>query len=201
MLADPVKTEIGDEERLRADLYGLLARLLCAPPTAEVIAAAAALEGDDTELGKAFAALADVARRTTPAAASDEYHQLFIGLGRGELLAHGSYYLTGFLNEKPLALLRADMAKLGIARADDNKVPEDHIATLCEMMSGLIVGEFGAPLDLKGQRAFFGTHIGPWANQFFTDLEGAEAAKFYGPVGRIGRIFTEIESVAFQMVG
>ena len=140
------------EDRLRADQYQLLAGFLAAPPEAGLLQVASAFAGDDTEYGRALAELADRAGRTTPAAASREYHDLFIGIGRGELIPYASYYRTGFLNEKPLAQLRGDMARLGIARAETVKEPEDHISALCEMMAGLITGAFGAPLDLAAQR-------------------------------------------------
>ncbi len=109
--------------------------------------------------------------------------------------------MTGFLNEKPLATLRRDMARLGIARAEAVKEPEDNIASLCEMMAGLIRGSFGAPADLRTQKDFFSAHLAPWAEHFFTDLEGAEASVLYAPFGKIGRAFMEVEREAFRMEG
>lgn len=198
--ASPAET-LPEEERLRADMYGLLSRLLARPPTRENLTALAALRGDDSELGRGVTALAKVARITTPEAATREYNTLFIGLGRGELLPYGSYYLTGFLNEKPLAILRGHLKKLGIERDRKVKEPEDHIATLCEVMAGLIAGEFGESLGLRDQEAFFNTHLAQWAGHFFTDLEGADGSLFYAPVGKIGRAFVEIEIEAFRMEG
>jgi TorA maturation chaperone TorD len=200
MLAAEASTDdILAEERLRAQQYRLLARFLAAPADASLLGMAAAFEGDDTDLGRALGDLADRAGQTTPAAASREYHELFIGIGRGELVPYASYYLTGFLNEKPLAKLRGDMARLGIARADEVKEPEDHIAALCEMLAGLITGAFGAPLGLAEQRAFFNRHLAGWAPVFFEDLEKAQAAWLYAPVGTLGRVFMEIERTAFAM--
>jgi TorA maturation chaperone TorD len=112
-----VAEPLPDEEAHRARIYGLLARLLAAPPDAPLLVALAALSGDDSDLGRAFMGLAEAARGATPDRVAEEYHDLFIGLTRGELLPHGSYYLTGFLNERPLALLRGALARLGIARA------------------------------------------------------------------------------------
>ncbi|MEM8665088.1 MAG: molecular chaperone TorD family protein [Pseudomonadota bacterium] len=187
-------------EQLRADLYGLLAILLSAPPGEEQLAQIAALTGDDTAIGKAVAGLAAAARDADAATLTREYDALFIGLGRGALLPYGSYYLTGFLNEKPLAILRSHMAKLDIERGEGVTEPEDHIASLCEMMAGLIRGSFGDPVPLAEQEAFFNTHIGPWAGHFFADLEGARPARFYVHVGRIGRAFIDIEYDAFRML-
>jgi TorA maturation chaperone TorD len=157
------------------------------------------LKGDATPLGQAVDQLAAAASAATPAAVDDEYHDLFIGMGRGELVPFGSFYLTGFLHEKPLAVLRQDMERLGIARAESVKEPEDHIATLCEIMAGLIEGQFGRSNDLKEQSTFFTRHVVPWAEQFFQDLENAKTAKFYRPVGSVGRTFMSIESAAMLM--
>ena len=187
------------EDRLRADQYQLLAGFLAAPPEAGLLQVASAFAGDDTEYGRALAELADRAGRTTPGAASREYHDLFIGIGSGELIPYASYYRTGFLNEKPLAQLRGDMARLGIARAETVKEPEDHISALCEMMAGLITGAFGAPLSLAAQRTFFDSHLAPWAPLFFDDLEKARSAWLYVPLGTLGRIFMGIEKTAFMM--
>jgi TorA maturation chaperone TorD len=177
-----------------------LASLLREPPGQELLGVVADIAGDaNSELGRALGTLGAAARGTSVEQASDEYHALFIGITRGELLPYGSYYLTGFLHEKPLARLRGDMARLGIARADEMKEPEDHIAALCEMMSGLIAGTFGAPAPLATQQEFFGAHLEPWAPRFFRDLEAAEAAALYRPVGTIGRLFMAVESAAFEM--
>jgi TorA maturation chaperone TorD len=201
MLAAGVAGEDGilAEDRLRADQYQLLAGFLAAPAEAGLLQLASGFAGDGSEYGRALAELADRARRTTPEAVSREYHQLFIGIGCGELIPYGSYYRTGFLNEKPLARLRGDMARLGIARAEDVKEPEDHIGALCEMMAGLITGAFGAPLDLAAQRTFFERHLAPWAPLFFEDLEKAGSAWLYAPVGTLGRVFMGIETTAFMM--
>jgi len=196
---DAGTSALPDEEILRAQGYGLLANLLARPPEAEMLHALATVEGDDSPLGAAFSALAAAARATDADAVAAEYGTLFIGVTGGELSPYGSYYLTGFLNEKPLAELRGDMARLGIARDDSVKEPEDHIASLCEMMAGLIAGAFGAPAALAEQRAFHDRHIAPWAPRFFADLEASSSAGFYRAVGTLGRRFLEIESQAFAL--
>ena len=188
-----------DEEVLRAQTYALLARLLARPADGGMLSALASMEGDQTPLGAAFSALAAAARTAGPQTVADEHMVLFIGVGGSELTPYASYYLTGFLNEKPLAELRDDMARLGIARADDVRDPEDHIAALCEMMAGLITGAFDAPVGLDLQRAFFDRHIAPWAPRFFADLETAPSAAFYRAVGTLGRRFLEVEGQAFAM--
>ncbi len=200
MLAEArVIAEVAEEERLRAHVYQLLARFLASPPDAALLELAAGFEGDETELGQALARLAALAAQTTPKAAEREYFELFIGVGRGELLPYASYYLTGFLQERPLAKLRVDMMRLGIGRAANVREPEDHIAALCEMMAGLITGAFDAPRGLDVERAFFETHLAPWAKRFFEDLEAAKAARLYMPVGTLGRVFMSIEQPAFRM--
>ncbi|MAB04606.1 MAG: molecular chaperone TorD [Rhodobacteraceae bacterium] len=193
------ETRIPEEDRLRADLYNFLGVLLARPPDRGLLDQTAALTGDTSDVGQAVSTLARVAKLTKPATVESEYNRLFIGLGRGELLPYASYYLTGFLNEKPLALLRQDMTARGLARADTVFEPEDNIASLMEMMGAMIVGRFGAPASLGQQKDFFNRHIGPWAGHFYTDLEAAKNSVFYAPVGRLGQVFMEIEAEAFRM--
>ncbi len=199
MTASAAKTNILEEDRLRADLYDFLGALLAAPPKVDIIRKCAALTGDETDLGKAINALARVAKVSNERAVESEFNALFIGLGRGELLPYASYYMTGFLNEKPLAVLRNDMTRLRITRAENVFEPEDNIASLCEMMAGMITGRFGAPAELQLQKDFFNRHIGPWAEHFFSDLEAAKSSVFYASVGSVGRAFMEIEREAFRM--
>lgn len=193
--------DIAAEDRLRADLYNYLGLMLSGPPDQLLLDQTAGLTGDQSELGQAINGLARVAAALKPGKVETEFNALFIGLGRGELLPYASYYLTGFLNEKPLATLRSDMAARSIARAPNVFEPEDNIASLMEMMGGLIVGRFGAPATLEDQTTFFNRHIGPWATHFFTDLEGAKTSVLYGSVGAVGRAFMEIEREAFRMSG
>lgn len=187
------------EDELRASQYRLLSSFLAKPPSAPVLDMVAGFTGDETELGQALALLARLAKNTTSDMVSKEYHELFIGLGRGELVPYGSYYMTGFLNEKPLALLRQDMSKLTIARTKDVAEPEDHIGALCEMMAGLIMGDFGEPLSIPEQKQFFDKHMSTWAERFFSDLETAKSATLYTPIGTLGRVFMGIEAIAFDM--
>ena len=192
---------IAEEDLLRANWYGFVARFLAAPPDQSALSLAEGFDAqsDGSDLGTALGILARLARQTTPQEAEEEYFNLFIGVGRGELMPYGSYYLTGFLNEKPLAHLRRDMARLGISRAEDVKEPEDHIAALCDMMAGLITGSFGAPATLETQHEFFQRHLSPWAGRFFGDLEKARHAQLYQPVGPIGRLLIDIDRAAFGM--
>ena len=192
--------DIAAEEVARAQLYRLLARLLSRPMTEEDLRICRAMTGDGSEIGRALAAISKAAQDATPADASDEYHQLFIGLGRGELVPYGSYYLTGFLHEKPLARLRQAMARLGIEREPGASEPEDHIAAVCDMMGGLIVGDLGTGSGLEEQKRFFDDHLGSWAGHFFKDLENAKTARLYAPVGTLGRLLIEVEEAAFEMV-
>ncbi|MEZ5658317.1 MAG: molecular chaperone TorD family protein [Burkholderiaceae bacterium] len=191
---------IDPEDRARADLYDFLSLLLAKPADASTLSRLAALSPDDSPIGNALAKLARLARVTTPEITEREFTTLFIGLGRGEHLPYASYYLTGFLNEKPLAKLRADMATLGIERAEGKHEPEDNIASLMEIMGGLIIGRFGQVASLTDQRAFFESHIEAWAEHFFSDLAATESSVFYAAVGALGRSFMEIEREAFRLL-
>jgi len=200
-VTETARSLVSEEDAVRAHWYGLLAHFLARPPSAESLEIARNLGGDDTPLGQSVAAFAAAARAATVESADDEFHKLFYGVGRGELVPHGSYYLTGFLNEKPLADLRDDLAQLGVARADEVKEPEDHIAALCDVMAGMIRGDFGPACHLERQAEFFDKHIAPWAEKFFEDLEGAKASVLYLPLGSIGRQFVAIEGESFRMLG
>jgi TorA maturation chaperone TorD len=190
--------ELLDEvEHARVQEYSLLSALLARAPDAALLQRLSGLRADASALGLAHAGLAEAAARTRAEAVEREYFDLFIGLGRGELLPYGSYYLTGFLHERPLARLRADLARLGIERAPGQVEPEDHAAILCEIMAGLALGRLPAPAG--SDRELFEAHLAPWIGRFFADLERAEAADFYRRVATVGRVFIEIESEAFTL--
>jgi TorA maturation chaperone TorD len=189
--------EIDDVDTNRAQEYSLLAMLLARPPDAATLNRIAKLHDDTTPLGLAHLALARAAGNASAERIEREYFTLFIGVGRGELLPYGSYYLTGFLNERPLAQLREDLRAHGIERAKGQAEPEDHVAILCEIMSGMASGQL--PLTVQMQQRFFEKHLAPWIGRFFVDLERAEAADFYRDVGALGRLFLETEAEAFRL--
>ena len=191
--------EIDEAEGLRANVYAILAQFLTRAPDAAMLAEAAGWQGDDTPFGQAVTRLADACRDADPQALREEYEALFIGVGRGELLPYGSYYLTGFLHEKPLARLRQSLREIGAERDPAVKEPEDHIAALMDVMVGLINGTFAGASGLAAQQKFFADHIESWAPYFFKDLENAKTATLYRHVGSVGREFLEIEKAAFAM--
>src|SRR4051794_12217259 len=191
------KPEIDEIDALRAAEYGLLSLLTGKAPDTETLARVAQLKGDASDLGMAHVELAAAASATDDRAANKEFFDLFIGLGRGELLPYASYYLTGFLHERPLARVREDLELLGIERAGPSREPEDHIAILLEVMAGLARGDFEA--EFAEQARFFERHLKPWAARMFADLEMSGTAKFYRAVGRVGRVFMELESEAFAL--
>jgi TorA maturation chaperone TorD len=202
-LEDPLHGEpparVDEIESARAQEYALLAALLREPPDPTLLQRIARLRGNARPLGQAHAALAEAAARAHAEQVEREFFDLFIGIGRGELLPYASYYLTGFLHERPLARLRGDMRVLGIERAEGRHEPEDHAATQCEIMAGLIGGAFD--VTLEQQQDFFTKHLAPWIGRFFANLEAADHADFYRSVGTIGRLFIGIETEAFALPG
>jgi TorA maturation chaperone TorD len=189
--------DVDEIDAARAQEYALLAALLARAPDADLLKNIAGLRGDATPLGVAHIALAEAADNARVGEVEREYFELFIGLGRGELVPYGSYYLTGFLHERPLARLRGDLIELGIERAESEVEPEDHAAILCEIMSGLAARRLSA--QPGADEKVFEKHLAPWIGRFFTDLERAEAAKFYRAVGTFGRTFIDIETEAFSL--
>jgi TorA maturation chaperone TorD len=184
-------------DRTRAREYALLGKLLIRAPDTSLFKQIGQIRGDTTPLGIAHFELAEAAKYADVTKVEREFFDLFIGVGRGELLPYASYYLTGFLHERPLARLREDLTCIGIARVEGVAEPEDHAGILCEIMSGLANGQLLAPEH--SSRSIFEKHMAPWIGRFFSDLEHAEAAKFYRRVGTVGRVFTEIETEAFSL--
>jgi TorA maturation chaperone TorD len=175
----------------RARLFALIGRLLSEAPDAALLQALTTLSGDASPLGRAYAGLADAASRTSAEAIEREFFTLFIGVGRGEVLPYASYYLTGFLHERPLAELRGTLAAIGVQRSPGVPEPEDHMAFVCEVYAGLIEGRYsGDPAE------FFTRHLKPWAGRLFADLEAGENANFYRAVGALGRTAIDIEAAA-----
>lgn len=184
-------------EAERARLFALLGRLLAAPPDEALLRALSALDGDGSDLGRAYADLGRAARLAEPKALEREFFDLFVGVGRGEVLPHASYHLTGFLNDRPLARLRGDLARLGVERAPGSTDPEDHLGFVCETYAGLLAGSFGdGPDDAAG---FLRAHLLPWAERCFGEVEAAGAASFYRAVGGLGRTAVAIERAALEL--
>ena len=185
--------ETGLEQQYRASAYSILGALLRKVPEQEIlehVANFSSVAVDEDELLLSMSTLGLAAQSSELSAIDDEYHDLFIGLGRGELVPYGSWYLTGYLMEKPLSLLRDDLKALGFERDENVVEPEDHVAALCEVMSLLISDE---SVDTETQTIFFEKHMSEWINRFFDDLSTAESAVFYRAVGRFGSAFMNLE--------
>jgi TorA maturation chaperone TorD len=188
---------IEDIDDARAREYALLATLLLRAPTKELLDRIGNLRGNATQIGFAHIELAAAAREVDVQTIEREFFEVFIGIGRGEVLPYGSYYLTGFLHERPLARLRQDLVEIGIDRADGVVEPEDHAGILCEIMAGLAGGELQAAPG--ADRKIFEKHMSPWIGGFFSDLERVQSSDFYRRVGSVGRLFMEIETEAFAL--
>ena len=189
---------LDQEQRYRASAYGLLAALLRASPDRNMLDYLGELceaTDDGDELMLAMSALALSAGMHGPEDIVDEFHRLFIGLGKGELVPYGSWYQTGFLMEKPLSDLRDDLSRLGFQRSEEVAEPEDHVAALCEVLSIMI----GDNTDVSVQKAFFESHMADWLGRFFDDLGRAGSAVFYRSVARFGAAFIELEKQYYSM--
>lgn len=186
------------EQQYRSGAYALLGALLRDVPSSDTLSYTAQLNSDanaQDDLGVAMSMLGLAASHSDAASVDDEYHTLFIGLGRGEVVPYGSWYLTGFLMEKPLGQLRDDLRALGFARDPAVKEPEDHIAAMCEVMAMMTQEN----RDLDTQQQFFSKHMMKWAGRFFEDLANAESASFYEAVARFGSAFITFEQQYFGL--
>ncbi len=192
---------VSQEDGIRANAYGLLGNLLVRVPTPELLDRLKGIEITEGEqnnnMAAAWKTLSMAAERTTREAVDDEYHALFIGIGRGELVPYASWYLTGFLMERPLAQLRQDLKVLGFERQEDVKEPEDHAGALMEIMCMMILD---AAVGEHEQKRFFDRHMDPWIGKFFEDLQNAKNASFYSAVGVLGAQFMEVEKQYLAML-
>ena len=190
---------IEDEQRYRASAYALLAALLRAPPEQPLLDQVAALspesDVESDQLSLAMAELASAAQKARPADLEDEYNSLFIGLGKGEVVPYGSWYLTGYLMEQPLSDLRDELRALGFERSPDVREPEDHAAAIFEVFSVMI----SDAVELERQQNFFEKHMKTWLGRFFDDLTGAKSADFYRFVARFGVAFYSLEETYLTM--
>ncbi|WP_338414657.1 molecular chaperone TorD family protein [uncultured Sphaerotilus sp.] len=191
------------EELARAELYGLLARLWMAPPDAALLAqfGVAVTEAPESGLLEApWQALVATLRASTPDAAADEYDALFGGVGKPEVFLYGSFYLAGFLNEKPLAALRTDLSALGLTRDPSRGETEDHIAYGCEVMRFLIAGDDIAVCNLEQQRRFFRGHLQTWVADLCDAVEAHPRAQIWRAVAQLTRVFLDIETQGFDLL-
>jgi TorA maturation chaperone TorD len=130
----------------------------------------------------------------------EEFDALFGGVGKPEVYLFGSHYLAGFLNERPLAQLRGDLAALGLSRHDTMPETEDHVAYLCEVMRYLIAGDDVAVANLTTQREFFAKHIQPWAARMCDAIAAHPRARFYSSLAAFTKAFIGVEAQGFDML-
>ena len=192
------------EELARAELYGVLAQLWLAPPDAELLQQFALAVTQPPEPGghldAPWSALVAALRATDAGAAAAEYDALFQGIGKPEILLYGSYYLSGYLNERPLAALRSDLQRLGLARDETRGETEDHLAYLFEVMRWLIAGDEVEVCNLEQQRRFFRTHLQPWVEALCDVVEAHPGARTWRAVAAFTRAFIQVEAQAFDML-
>ncbi len=189
---------LGTDQKLRIGAYTLLASLLRDAPDDQLLRYlqdTGRHATDEDEIGTAMASLASAAQAADAEQTRQEFQDLFIGIGRGELVPFGSWYLTGFLMEKPLSQLRTDLDALGFERQPDVTEPEDHVAALAEVMAMLISDQTAH----ETQQRFFEQHLSTWMGRFFTDLRQAQSADFYRAVGQFGEALIKLESRYFSM--
>jgi TorA maturation chaperone TorD len=196
--------ELIPEDAARADLYALLARLFHAAPDADLLSVLAkaddvSAEAPHSAVGEAWRKLQSAAVAADAEALAQEFQDLFVGVGSGEVMAYASWHLTGFLMEEPLAGLRDDLARLGFSRLQSATEPEDHIAALAEVMRLLVRGGEGVPATaFEIQKAFFTRHLRPWYARFAEQLAKAPSANFYRAAAGLTKTFLDTEATLFE---
>jgi TorA maturation chaperone TorD len=193
-----------DEETARAEIYGLLAALYYAAPSAELYenlrVAVTAAPAEGALLEDSWSELVAAARAQSLEDVRQEHDALFGGVGKPEVYLFGSHYLSGFLNEKPLAVLRTDIAALGLARDEAMPETEDHVAYLCEVMRYLIAGDDVAVANLTRQREFFSRHLQPWLPLMCEAIAQHPRARFYAALAAFTQAFAGVEAQGFDML-
>lgn len=199
----PVSSAL-DEETARAEVYGVLAALYYAPPTAELLSQLRVAVTDAPAAGsfleEPWRELVGAARSLTDDAIADEYDSLFGGVGKPEVYLYGSHYLSGFLNEKPLAQLRGDLNRLGLVRDESMPETEDHFACVCEVMRYLIAGDDVEVANLTQQRDFYRTHLQSWAPKMCDAISAHASARFYSTLAAFTQAFLSVETQGFDML-
>ncbi len=194
-----------DEETARAELYGLIAELFYAPPTSALLAqlrvAVTEAPASGGFLEEPWRALVGVAREMDDASIQREHEALFGGVGKPEVYVYASHYLSGFLNEKPLAHLRTDLAALGLTRdAATMSETEDHVSYLMEVMRFLVAGDDVAVSNLTQQAQFFAAHVQTWVLDLCDALQANPRARFYAALSGLTRAFVSIEMQGFDLL-
>ena len=201
----PANSGVLPEDQARCEVYALLGNLFYRPPSKEVLQAIATNgamcnDGRDSGYCRAWRVLQQAAADAEVEAVKDEFDTAFIGTGRQPVMLYGSFYLAGFLNEKPLAQLRDELVNLGLARSGDIHESEDHISALCDVMRFLILGDHDTPpATLEVQRDFFLRHIKSWNTQLCAAVDSADNTRFYKHVARFAREFFDLENESFDI--
>lgn len=194
-----------DEETARAELYGLLSELFYAPARPELLAQLRVAATDAPSAGgfleEPWRQLVGLTRDMEDASIQNEHHTLFGGVGKPEVYVYASHFLTGFLNEKPLAQLRTDLAALGLGRDDTTmSESEDHVSYVFEVMRFLIAGEDVSVSNLTQQAQFFAAHVQTWLPALCDALQATPRARFYAAVAELTRAFIQVEAQGFDML-
>ena len=140
------------------------------------------------------------AREGSDAQIADEHDALFGGVGKPDIHLFGSHYLSGFLNEKPLAQLRTDLAALGLAREEGMSETEDHVAYVFEVMRYLIAGDDVEVANLTRQREFFAKHVQSWVPQLCETIAAHPKARFHAAIAGFTQAFIGVEAQGFDML-
>jgi TorA maturation chaperone TorD len=188
------------EDQARADFYALLANLFYQAPDAKLLQAIAIAEPPSGVLAPAWQKLADASNVVPEDAVNEEYDAVFVGVGKPPVMLYGSFYMAGFMMEKPLAALRQNLGELGFARADSVREPEDHLAAICDVMRAMILGDLeNKPQTVEAQKQFFLTHVKPWIFDCVAAISAYHHANYYKHVAGFAKSFFQVEIEAFEI--
>lgn len=209
---------VGDRELLafRQGYYDLFVSLLWKEPGGELLAGLAERIGERIKggrnlhplLGEGWEEIERFLNGTTPEGlaetVADEYTRLFIGPGEPEVNPYESYYLTGRLLNRPLAVIRNFLKEIGMEKREGYSESEDFIAFELEIMRGLIQRQRAAAEPngeirwLNVQADFLKQHLLVWGPGAARDLASASGAVFYRGVAQLLQGFLVLERDLFK---
>src|SRR5262249_12592454 len=153
--------------------------------------------GPALDLAATWSVLGAASSAVDAEAASAEYQDLFVGVGKSEVSLHASAYIHS-TGKNPLAAVRTTLAELGLGRKPDVNFYEDHLASVCETMRVLIAGTTGVePFALADQSRFFGMHVGSWVFACCTAIKVSPIANYYRRVAEFTEFFMAVERDSF----
>jgi len=190
---------LSPEDEARAAFYGVISRLFYGPPDQALLGQILnwnAFAGAEGTLAQCWRDLVEACRAEFPVVLENEHTELLVGTGKAEVTPYLTHYTIKYATDNPLVALRQQLNRWGIARREQAREPEDHIAGISEAMRFAIAVQHRS---LEEQKEFFERFLYRGGVAFCNAVTASPRAKFYGRAARVAREFFELEHAAFEM--